>query len=144
MGQRCSTIKTILCICCLLSLLSVHVAFGQVTTVKGVGADKNSAIRDATRNAVEQVVGMYIDSKTIVSENQVVLDDIYAKSQGFVKNVEVLKSRQVGGQWEVTAKVDVDTNPNSQLMNRIAMIAQLDDPRIGVIISYHANPEGEG
>ena len=37
--------------------------------MKGVGPDKNSALRDASRNAVEQVVGTFIDSKTLISKN---------------------------------------------------------------------------
>ena len=52
-------------------------AAAQEVTVVGVGADRNSAIRDA-------------------------------------------------------AKIDVDTNPNSALVDRLTMIMQLNDPRISV------------
>lgn len=120
-----------------------HASFAQEVTVKGVGPDQNSALRDASRNAVEQVVGTFIDSKTLVSKNVVALDEIYAKSQGFVRNVTVLETKQTVGGVEVTARVDVNTNPDSQLMSRVAMIAQLNDPRIGVVVTYHGNAESE-
>ena len=124
-------------------LLASFNVFAQEVVVKGVGPDKNSALRDASRNAVEQIVGIFIDSKTLVSKNVVALDEIYAKSQGFVRNVTVLESKQINGGWEVTARVDVNTSPDSQLMNRVAMIAQLNDPRIGVVITYHGSAESE-
>ena len=124
-------------------LLLGNFCFAQEVTVKGVGPDKNAALRDASRNAVEQVVGTYVDSKTLISKNVVVLDDIYAKAQGFVKNVTLLDSKEVNGNWEVTTRVDVDTNPDSRLMSRLAMIAQLNDPRIGVVVTYHGNGESE-
>ena len=124
-------------------LMLSNFCFAQEVVVKGVGPDKNSALRDASRNAVEQVVGTYIDSKTLISKNVVALDEIYAKSQGFVRNVTLLESKQTNGGWEVTAKVDVNTNPDSQLMSRVAMIAQLNDPRIGVDITYHGNADSE-
>ena len=124
-------------------LMLSNVCFPQEVVVKGVGVDKNAALRDASRNAVEQVVGTFIDSKTLISKNVVALDEIYAKSQGFIRNVTVLDSKQGNNGWEVTAKIDVNTNPDSQLMNRVAMIAQLNDPRIGVVVTYHGNEESE-
>ena len=124
-------------------LFTSFCVFAQEVVVKGVGPDKNSALRDASRNAVEQVVGTFIDSKTLISKNVLALDEIYAKSQGFVRNVTVMDSTQIDGGWEVTARVDVNTNPDSQLMSRVAMIAQLNDPRIGVVVTYHGNAESE-
>ena len=122
-------------------LLLNNFCFAQEVVVKGVGSDKNSALRDASRNAVEQVVGTYIDSKTLISKNVVALDEIYAKAQGFVRNVTVLDSKQVNDGWEITARVDVNTNPDSQLMSRVAMIAQLNDPQIGVNLYYYGDVE---
>ncbi len=134
---------TLLLILFSIFLLTCFTAFSQEVVVKGVGSDKNSALRDASRNAVEQVVGTFIDSKTLISKNVVALDEIYAKAQGFVRSVTVLDSKQTNDGWEVTARVDVNTNPDSQLMSRVAMIAQLNDPRIGVVVSYHGNTESE-
>lgn len=46
----------------------------QIADVTGIGEDSDSALRDAKRNAVEQVVGTYINSETLVSQASVVLE----------------------------------------------------------------------
>ena len=115
-------------------LLFANVAAAQQVTVDGVGADKETAVRDAMRNAVETVVGTMIDSRTLIDKNVVALDEIYSKSQGFVKDIKILQEFQSGGLYRVRASVDVNTNPDTQLMNRLQMIMLLNDPRIAVIV----------
>lgn len=124
---------------CLGLWLLGNTAMAQVTTVDGVGVDKDSAVRDAMRNAVENVVGTFIDSRTLVDKSVIALDEVYAKSQGFVKDVKVLKETKGTNGYRVTAQIDVDTNPNSQLMDRLSMIMLLNDPRIAVVVGYHNN-----
>lgn len=117
------------------SLLAVcNVASAQWVEVTGVGEDKDSALRDAKRNAVEQVVGTYINSETLVSQASVVQDEIYAKATGFVTQVNVLDESRRGDVYSVRANINVNTNPNSELMNRVEMIRALGDPRIGVVV----------
>ena len=125
--------KKLLGLCLGLTLLS-STALAQVTTVDGVGADKDSAVRDAMRNAVENVVGTYIDSSTLISQSRVLEDEIYAKAVGFVTDVKILNETRRDGEYRVKARIEVNTNPNSELVNRIAVIKSLGDPRIGVII----------
>ena len=115
-------------------LLMTKVALAQEVTVDGVGIDKDSAVRDAMRNAVENVIGTYIDSRTLVEKSIVELDEIYAKSQGFVKNIRILDETNLDGDYRVKACIDVDNNPNAQLMNKLNMIMLLNDPRIAVVI----------
>lgn len=111
-----------------------NITYAQIADVSGVGEDRDSALRDAKRNAVEQVVGTYINSETLVSQASVVSDEIYAKSVGFVTDVRVIDEGKRNGSYYVRAKIDVNTNPNSELMNRIEMIKALGDPRIGVVV----------
>ena len=115
-------------------LLFANMALAQTVTVNGVGADKETAVRDAMRNAVETVVGTMIDSRTLIDKNVVALDEIYSKSQGFVKDIKILQESQSGGMYRVQASVDVNTNPDTQLMNRLQMIMLLNDPRIAVVV----------
>lgn len=109
-------------------------AFAQEVVADGIGVDKNSAIRDAMRNAVESVVGTFIDSNTLTHNAVLELDEIYTNSQGFVKNIAVLKESTNSKEYFVTARIDVDTNPSSQLMDKLSMLAQLNDPRIAVAV----------
>lgn len=111
-----------------------NITYAQIADVSGVGEDRDSALRDAKRNAVEQVVGTYINSETLVSQASVVSDEIYAKSVGFITDVRVIDEGKRNGSYYVHAKIDVNTNPNSELMNHIEMIKALGDPRIGVVV----------
>lgn len=51
-----------------------NITYAQITDVSGVGEDRDGALRDAKRNAVEEVVGTYINSETLVSRSSVVLE----------------------------------------------------------------------
>ncbi len=115
-------------------LICANVAAAQQVTVDGVGTDKESAVRDAMRNAVETVVGTMIDSRTLIDKNVVALDEVYSKSQGFVKDIKILQESKSGGMYRVRASVDVNTSPDTQLMNRLQMIMLLNDPRIAVVV----------
>ncbi|MBQ8418248.1 MAG: hypothetical protein IJX10_06415 [Phascolarctobacterium sp.] len=123
-------------------LLFANAALAQEVTVDGVGIDKDSAVRDAMRNAVENVIGTYIDSRTLVDKSVVALDEIYAKSQGFVKNINILDEAELSGEYRVKARIDVDTNPDAQLMNKLNMIMLLNDPRIAVVVEYYDDSKG--
>ena len=122
-------------------------------TVKGYGTNRDDAIRDAMRNAVEQAVGTLVDSQTLVKNAEVVDDEIYTKSQGFVQDYDVINEQRNNGQTVVTAKVKVNISPNSALMTKLQKLKLIEtglrDPRIGVIIpEYHISapipdPAGE-
>lgn len=58
----------------MLLLALSNITYAQITDVTGIGEDSDSALRDAKRNAVEQVVGTYINSETLVSQASVVLE----------------------------------------------------------------------
>ena len=116
-----------------LCLLSASAA-AQSVVVDGVGADERAALIDASRTAVEQVAGTFIDSRTLVENAAVKLDQIYTKAQGFVTGTEILAKEQQGGFVHLRARIDVDTSPDAQLMNNLSMIMMLNDPRIAVVV----------
>ena len=116
-----------------LCLLSASAA-AQSVVVDGVGADERAALIDASRAAVEQVAGTFIDSRTLVENAAVKLDQIYTKAQGFVTGTEILAKEQQGGFVHLRARIDVDTSPDAQLMNNLSMIMMLNDPRIAVAV----------
>lgn len=71
-------------------LLIGNTALAQVTTVDGVGMDKDSAVRDAMRNAVENVIGTFIDSRTLVDKSVVASSmqaDILVVGEAFSESV---------------------------------------------------------
>lgn len=125
--------KICLAVTAVLVIIGAPVSAQQVM-VDGIGVDKDSAMRDASRNAVEQVVGTLVNAQTLVSNAMVQLDEIYTKSQGFVTGIEVLSQRNEGGMLRIKARVEVNTDPDAQLMSRLNMIMMLNDPRIAVVI----------
>ena len=117
-----------------LCMAMVQTAFAQTVTVEGVGVDRDSAMRDAARMAVEQVAGMYLNSDTVVSNTSVELDEILTHAQGYVQNINVLSESVSGGEYRVRASVDVNTDANSPFMKPMDAVMRLSDPRIGVVI----------
>lgn len=58
----------------------------KVVIADGVGTNRDEAVRDAFRSAVRQVVGMYVDSETLVENDELVEDQVLTFSNGFVSS----------------------------------------------------------
>lgn len=106
----------------------------QEVTVEGVGTTRDEAIANAERLAVEQIVGTFIDSQTLVENAMVKLDEIYTHAQGYVSNVKILSESQLNGLYRVTAKLNVASEPDSALIGQLETVLRLNDPRITVIM----------
>jgi len=63
----------------------------------GVGTDSNMATKNGIRAAVEQAVGTYISSETIITNDIMLEDKIYSYSDGYVKEMKIISSRTKGG-----------------------------------------------
>ena len=144
--------KIALILMVILSVAMCSTAMAKNITVTGKGVSETSATSDALRSAVEQAVGVLIDSQTVMDKNVILKDEIYANSKGFVNQFKILKTEYKDNLWNVTINADVDTNPDSKLMNeltRLGLINVLRNPRIAVIIpEYHlrrrlVDPAGE-
>lgn len=101
------------------SMATTVIADGQGTTLQ-------EAEKVAMRNAVEKAVGSLIRSKTTVSMNQVLSDEIYAISEGYVKNYTLLNKKIVSDGIYVRASVEVDTSPDSKLMSTLTRLKITD------------------
>ena len=111
-----------------------NVAEAEEVTVDGYGTDRDSALRDARRVAVEQVVGTFVDSKTLTQNSMVELDNIYLKSTGFVGKVNVLSEGFENGMYRVRAVINVDKNPSSEILQQVKAVVALNDPRIAIAV----------
>jgi hypothetical protein len=60
----------------------------------GTGIDSEKATRSAIRNAVEQVIGLYVSSDTIVQNAQVLKDEVLTHSAGYVKDSRVISEEK--------------------------------------------------
>ena len=80
-------------------LVPLTLLLAQAQTAQGVGygLTKDAAIEQAKRDAVENGLGAYISSETVVTATSL-SDNIYSKAQGFVKkfNIDLIaRSHQV-------------------------------------------------
>ena len=129
---------TVLLSLCLLS----GIASARAVSVSGVGLTITEAENDALRNAVEQAVGVLVDSETLVRNNVLLRDEIYTKSRGFITNYTVKDQRKTINGWQVFIDAEVDDSPNAQLMTELTRLGIIDvklrNPKIAVYIpEYH-------
>ena len=132
---------------CALLLLAVPVSAAQVTAT-GSGADEREALHQAMRAAVEQEVGVYLDSRTRVENFRVLNDSIYTQAAGYIGGYDIVKEEQIGGVYRVTIRANVlseklTSGPLSRLQKKALIGANLEDPRIGVLAvddSDHESP----
>ncbi len=70
---------------------------------------RNQALQNALRQAVEQGVGTFIDSQTLARNYEVIRDEIYSTSQGYVTQYDILQEgvSTDGTSFEVSIRAEV-------------------------------------
>lgn len=119
----------------------------QITsiTVEGIGAivkgdlaiAKDNALNDALRKAVEQAVGTLVQAQTLVDKYQLISDEIYTKSQGYIKKYAIISERPDLNQGilKVTIQADVSIGDIKNDLNAIGLLLERKNkPRMMVII----------
>ncbi|MBU4487084.1 MAG: hypothetical protein KKD38_09175 [Candidatus Delongbacteria bacterium] len=98
--------------------------------VTGIGADRDSAVRAAQRNAIETAIGTYLVSEQEMQNYMTVKDKILAKSEGFVKSYSVIdQAREADGSWTVTIRAAVTKD-----------ILMSDLEALGILLAQIGNP----
>ncbi|MBR4153202.1 MAG: hypothetical protein IKT98_09635 [Selenomonadaceae bacterium] len=119
-------------------------ATAKNVTVTGTGITQIDAENDALRAAVENTVGLFVDSETLVQNSMLINDQIYTHSRGFVNDYYVVSREQIPNGWRVTINATVDDNPDSKLMNELTRLGiinvKLRNPKIAVYVpEQHLN-----
>jgi len=91
----------------------------KTVVVTGSGLTEQDALKDLSRVAVEQVVGIYVLSNTIVKNYQVIKDNIYTHSNGFVKSFKVINKTKESGIYKIEAIVDVEVGNLTSTLKKI-------------------------
>jgi len=119
---------------------------GKVTTidVEGAGAvvndnkaiGRDSAIKDALRRAVEQAVGTFISSETMVQNYEVLSDRIYSRSQGYIQNYAIFYEDVRDNLYRVKIRATVSLgNIRDDLQALGLLMARKNMPRIMVLMA---------
>lgn len=116
----------------------------QEVVARGVGAiigedvakAEDDALASALRNAVEQVIGTMVQSEVLVQNYQTIEDNIYSRTQGYVKRYEVVnKSRRGDNILEITIKAVVKKSDLKNDLEAIGLlISRKGRPRLMVIV----------
>jgi hypothetical protein len=97
---------------------------------------RDEAVDDALRSAVEQAMGSYVSSETLV-ENMILIEDrIYSETRGYIKSYEVLKEKTDGGAYQVKISAVVKTGKLAGDLESIGLlIRKKRNPRVMVVLS---------
>jgi hypothetical protein len=112
-------------------------------TVTGVGtilnndvaAERDQALDDAMRNAVEQGLGTYIKSETLVQNFQLVDDRILSWSAGYVKKYDILSEGKKTDVYEVQIRALVNLADLRADDGALAALIEKENPRVMVMIA---------
>lgn len=98
---------------------------------------RDQAIDDALRKAVEQSLGMWLQSESVVQNYVLVEDNILSWTHGYVKNYNIISERQQPDNvYEVTLNAAVETAALSQARDMVESILQkAGNPRIMIIMN---------
>lgn len=127
----------------LLGVLPLHaqevIATGSAAIYNGnVGSAKNQALQNAQRQAVEQGVGALIDSQTLSNNFQIIKDEIFSSSRGFVTSYQILEEGSTADNafYEVKIRAKVsDKGIRDQLTALRILHKKMGNKRLMVV--YH-------
>ncbi|MBW2260155.1 MAG: hypothetical protein JRF18_06845, partial [Deltaproteobacteria bacterium] len=110
-------------------IVSIGMAGGQSPQARDV------AINDALRNAVEQGVGTYISSETIVEQLTLVEDRIYSESRGYITSYEIIEEGVKEGVYQVKISAVVKMEQLADDLESIGLlIRKKQNPRVMVVV----------
>ncbi len=119
----------------LVCFLAAEVLLSQSQTAQGIGygLTKDAAIEQAKRDAVENGLGAYISSETVVTATSL-SDNIYSKAQGFVKKFDIVNEKKdPDGNWEITISAEVTQMLDQVMQDEAALqtlLNSMNRPRI--------------
>lgn len=139
----------------LLSLTLALTAFAQtVVTAEGTGEaavvnkDEIKAFDEAKdkalRAAVEQAAGVRIDSDTVVVNNQLVRDQVFSNTSGFVKKFDIVDRKTDKGVVTVKVKAEIITeNLEKDLVAARDLVKRMGKPSLVIVIQEQTVPLGQ-
>ena len=108
-------------------LILSNVLAGEIETKKvistGVGITESDALKDATRNAVQQVVGVYILTDTYSKNSQIIKDNILVNSNGYIKTFKVIsQTKDDSGLFRVEAEIEVEPGQVTKRLSELNIV----------------------
>jgi hypothetical protein len=104
-----------------------------------VGGNVDRATREAKeaalREAVEQVAGVMISAQTLSANSQLISDQVFAHSAGYVRTYQVLSQSQEKGVVKVTVRAEVGTKELDRDLQAVqALVHRLAGRRLVILL----------
>ncbi len=135
----------------ILGFLSVASLFANTVTVRGsaeiyqgnINSARDQALINAQRQAVEQGVGALIDSRTLSENFQIIRDEIYSASRGFITSYEIVEEGQDAQRitYYVTIKAEVSTKNISDKLSAMRLLHKKVGNKRLMIIYHKKDPK---
>ncbi len=106
-------------------------AWGESAVTNNLALDKRLAIAHARRKALEQVVGSYVTSSTLVRNFQVVEDRIYSKATGFINSYKILQENR-GETQRIQIEAMVSLVPVAEILRASGLLRKW---RVGILMA---------
>ncbi len=105
---------------------------------------RREAIDDALRNAVEQGLGVFVDSDTQVKNYRLIYDNILLRSSGFVTSYDVLSENPMGDKLRVMIKAAVTLAAIKDKLVALSILReQVYYPRLMILVMSDRGMVGE-
>lgn len=103
---------------------------------------RSQALAEAQRKAVEQVVGIYVSSRMMVSKAILVENNILSRTSGYIKKYTVISESQSNGFYKVKIRARVKIgmiNDDLEALGLLINSVTVGDPRIAVLIDEYCD-----
>lgn len=111
--------------------------------VTGIGLTENEAIRNATKAAMQQVVGMVVVSDVVIKNNELIRDKILTQSNAYIKKFKTLKSYQQGRLYYIDASVGVELSMLTGKLRELNIAIKTLDTQFFSIATNKFNAAGD-
>ncbi|MBA3037444.1 MAG: hypothetical protein FP814_13260 [Desulfobacterium sp.] len=113
-------------------------SFAEDKTIEAEGLSsisREDAIRQAQRSAVEEAVGIFIQSQTEVENFELKKDKIFSRTQGYITRFSVLKESKLGDLFKIIIKATVSLDKiKDDLIAMKILLASMEHPKLMVLI----------
>ena len=106
----------------ILNASSIDIGSNKVQKViaTGLGINENQAIKNASKAAIQQVVGMYVVSDVLMKNSKLIKDKVLTQSNAYIKSFKPLnKTKNEDGLFEVEAVVEVEVGKLTRNLGKI-------------------------
>lgn len=93
-------------------------------TARGTGITESDARKNALVNAMQQAVGSFMDTETLVENDQLIHDQVLSVSDGFVRKSDLIGSSKKNneGLYEVSIRAEVERGKVQERLKSISFV----------------------